>query len=411
MKILVDSFQSLSHVALDATGLTVLVGPSNRGKSALIRAIQGALFNLGGSYFVRKGSSSTQVTLDEVPTTHGGGLDLEWRKGKTTNEYTVNGEEYKKFGKGTPAPITDAGYKDVWIGDKDRKNGEFIRPQVHGQFDTMFLLARSPGFIADVLSTIQRRAVITRAQDRCSADLRNEKRVAEIRTHDLAMAEEQSAIFAPVPALTQRQSALSMATLKAATEHARLEGVTALVARRRDLWVLIPALRKQVAALKKVEAAAALAVTAAERQVQLAMVLARYQRLHAFAGMTLPPAVDPLAVSGLSDTLTRASAIVKALTGYRRLSVLAGQSLPESTVAPVMVSLDHWATRAQQLGDRWALVETSRGMVYELQRIVRVSAEEHDGLLAEYDTLCADYGVCPICERPFDDVPTPTIAS
>ncbi len=405
MKILVNAFQSLSHVALDATGLTVLVGPSNRGKSALIRAIQGALFNLGGSYFVRKGSSSTQVALDEVPTAEGGGfLSLEWRKGKATNEYTVDGEEYKRIGKGAPAPIVEAGYRDVWIGDKDRKNGEYIRPQVHGQFDTVFLLGRSPAFIADVLSTIQRRAVITRAQDRCASDLRNVKRAVDIRSDDLAAAEAKSAVFDPVAGLVSRQATLERDVVWASSQLAMVTGGLTLAARCRDLRVLIGQLQQRVRALRAIEHEWVKLQTVHGWAQGISEAVEGRRRALAMTGMTMPPPVSP-DVPQLDATMARAAAIAGALTNHRRAASVTTLVVPRSEVAPVMVSLDHWAAKAEQLRLQIAQLDLAQRMVYDHQRIVRATAESHDEVLANYDTLRDEAKVCPICERPFHDVP------
>ena len=63
IRVNVENFQSLADVEVQLEGLTALVGPSDRGKSALVRAISAALFNLPGEYFVRTGTESARVTI------------------------------------------------------------------------------------------------------------------------------------------------------------------------------------------------------------------------------------------------------------------------------------------------------------------------------------------------------------
>src|SRR6187401_3651056 len=103
MKISIRNFQSLGKVDLDVEGLTVLVGASHRGKSALIRAVEGALFNKPGNYFVRNGTKEADVTLSSVPDATGGTHWVHWVKGISGGaKYWVDNEPYSKVGTSTP---------------------------------------------------------------------------------------------------------------------------------------------------------------------------------------------------------------------------------------------------------------------------------------------------------------------
>jgi exonuclease SbcC len=57
----VVNFQSLKDVRLQLGKLTVIVGPSSSGKSALVRALRVLVQNGRGSGYVRHGSSSAAV--------------------------------------------------------------------------------------------------------------------------------------------------------------------------------------------------------------------------------------------------------------------------------------------------------------------------------------------------------------
>jgi energy-coupling factor transporter ATP-binding protein EcfA2 len=185
MKVHVRNFQSLHAVDLDVEGLTVIVGPSNRGKSALLRAIEAALFNAPGDEFVTTGQKTAEVHLGDVPTADGRTLDVLWAKGGGKNAYNIDGQSYAKVGTGAPPVLQEAGYRDVWVGDKDRKRGESIRPQAANQFDGLFLLNRAGSFVADVLGLLSRQRTVALAQGRAASDLRSAKQVLGIRESDL----------------------------------------------------------------------------------------------------------------------------------------------------------------------------------------------------------------------------------
>jgi len=65
MRVRVEDFQSLQSVDFTATGLTVITGASNIGKTALIRAIEGALFGKPGDYYIKHGEHTTKVRLQD----------------------------------------------------------------------------------------------------------------------------------------------------------------------------------------------------------------------------------------------------------------------------------------------------------------------------------------------------------
>jgi predicted ATP-dependent endonuclease of OLD family len=57
IEIEVNDFQSISHTAVTIDKFSVIVGRSNIGKSALVRAIQCALTGAVGTDFVRHGAT------------------------------------------------------------------------------------------------------------------------------------------------------------------------------------------------------------------------------------------------------------------------------------------------------------------------------------------------------------------
>lgn len=76
-------------------GVTTLVGPSDSGKSAVLRGLRWICFNQpDGTSFIRHGAKTATVTLefDEYTVVR--------RRGKAVNSYALDGKDYVSFGRG-----------------------------------------------------------------------------------------------------------------------------------------------------------------------------------------------------------------------------------------------------------------------------------------------------------------------
>ncbi len=64
--VILENFQSHKYSIVEFNeGLNVIVGPSDTGKSAIIRGIKWALYNEpAGDYFIREGERDCTVTLE-----------------------------------------------------------------------------------------------------------------------------------------------------------------------------------------------------------------------------------------------------------------------------------------------------------------------------------------------------------
>lgn len=93
--LLIEGFQSLSEVALSIEeGLNVVIGKTNSGKSAIMRALEDAVFNDGEDSNVRKGKRYSKVTIK-----NDNGNEVYWqRDSQGKNEKTLY-----QFNKGNPS--------------------------------------------------------------------------------------------------------------------------------------------------------------------------------------------------------------------------------------------------------------------------------------------------------------------
>ncbi len=85
-------------------GLTVVVGPNNCGKSAIVEALRGVCENTSSDYMIRHGCREARVTVTTAE-----GDEIEWIRRKASSAYRLNGVEYSRLGKGgVPDEVRDA---------------------------------------------------------------------------------------------------------------------------------------------------------------------------------------------------------------------------------------------------------------------------------------------------------------
>lgn len=94
LKVTIENFQSISKGELEFTqGINIIVGQSNSGKSAILRALKGAVLNTSGSQkYIKNGTKGFKVGIDYQ------GNSIEWSRTSRSPEYVINGEKYAKTG-------------------------------------------------------------------------------------------------------------------------------------------------------------------------------------------------------------------------------------------------------------------------------------------------------------------------
>ncbi len=168
-RVTVSNYQGIGEADLEIGGLTVIVGPGDHGKSALLRAIAACLFNQTGTEFIRHGQDACAVSL------YFGEADtfVEWNRDKKAAWYKVGGENrpmmtYTKLAGGVPEEIQAIfGIRALEI-DK----GFSITPQYHDQFAQPLLLMESSGRAARALAKLTKLEGIVRAQVAAAKDKR-----------------------------------------------------------------------------------------------------------------------------------------------------------------------------------------------------------------------------------------------
>lgn len=186
----VRNFQSHKITDIDfSPGVNVILGPSDSGKTALIRALRWAFFNLPqGDAFRSDWGGDTRVAV---------GLEdgrLIRDKTNSQNLYMLNDEEFKAFGRNVPEPIS-----------------EFLnlsRINLLSQYDPPFMIAWKPTERGEYLNKICNYEVIDRAIRNVNKMIRTEKSAIKSLEGELKRHKENEEALPDIEAMDEALSAI-----------------------------------------------------------------------------------------------------------------------------------------------------------------------------------------------------------
>lgn len=196
----VRNFQSIEHAEICIDGFTALVGKSNIGKSAIVRAVRAALTGATGTSFVRHGPECARrvrkaKTCECYCSVHlkTDGFVLKWEKGDKRNRYECNGTEYGVPNRGTPEflerPALAEDFGMVKVGEK------WQLLQVADQFDNVFLLDETGSVVADVFSDVARLDRINVAMRLVEKDRKEAVSTRKVREKDVLESVRQLEVY------------------------------------------------------------------------------------------------------------------------------------------------------------------------------------------------------------------------
>lgn len=240
----VRNFQSIEHATVKIDGFTTLVGRSNIGKSAFVRAVKAALTGAPVSSQVRHGVTCQRALRGvktcscfasvRIKTT---GFDLLWEKGDTVNRYEFNGTTYEKVDKGVPDFLQQY-VAPVKVGESK----ELL--QVSDQFTPIFLLDQTGTVVADVLSDVAHLDRINIAMRSSERDRREAIATRKVREKDTIELEGELGTYDGLDDVVDRAKAIETA----------YDGVQMAQGRAAQLGCYIRAVALQEADIKALEA-------------------------------------------------------------------------------------------------------------------------------------------------------------
>jgi AAA domain len=398
------NFQSIEHVKFRIDGFTVLVGKSNIGKSAVIRAIQCALTGAAGTDFVRHGPGCDRRSRGvkkckchsevRIRTSK---IDLTWKKGDAINRYAVllPGEKeskvYDKIGQGTPEFLQPE-FSPVKVG-----SGPPELVQVSEQFDPIFLLNQSGNVVADVLSDVAHLDQINSAMGLVSKDRKSHMTTRKVREKDiLALNKSLGAYEGLDDALDDvARAEQDYAAIQGASD--ALDKLEGFRVRASALWESLRALKAAVTppepdgeALEEVSRKAVRASALYDTLKTKAILI---RRLRGVGEITLPNK------SALEETLGRASQMASWLQRLRDFKVRLGRwkslgayKLPDPE--PLKAALNK-ATEVQGFLSR---LVTHGATLKQVEVDLKTAETQEQTLLEEIQAL----GICPTCSQDID---------
>ena len=154
--ILLENFQAHEKTLLELDkGVNVIVGESDAGKSAILRAIYWTLFGRpSGDSIIKQGAK--EPCRVKIKTSDG--HEVVRVKGCGKNQYEVDGETYKAFNKSVPEDVTN-------VLNMDRLNFSL-------QLDPPFLFSMSGGEVAQYMNKLVDLEVVTSSLSRVNQMVR-----------------------------------------------------------------------------------------------------------------------------------------------------------------------------------------------------------------------------------------------
>lgn len=161
-------------------GITTIVGPSDVGKSAIIRALRWVCTNTpGGDEFVRTGTRGTTVRLFVD------GHEVTRRRGGDVNEYLLDGSRYVSFGRTVPEAILDI-----------LNTGEVCWQRQH---DAPYWFSSTPGEVSRELNAVVNLGIIDGTLANVARRLHRDRARLEAAEERVTTAKRECAPMAWVP--------------------------------------------------------------------------------------------------------------------------------------------------------------------------------------------------------------------
>lgn len=185
----IRNFQSIAHAKLELEDWTSLVGTSDVGKSACLRALYALLTNQRGDHFIRHGESFCAVVVERDD-----GVTVDWRKGRgKSGAYILStpagSETFDRTAGDVPPEIRGALPLLVEI------DGQPFMPGFQRQHDRPFMFGDTPRWRAQALGEFDGTNVLLLAETR----LRREQRTAQAIVS--AQSDRATALVAELEAL------------------------------------------------------------------------------------------------------------------------------------------------------------------------------------------------------------------
>jgi hypothetical protein len=394
VRVEISNFQSMVREVIEIDGFSTVVGRSNIGKSAMVRAIKAALTGAPADSYVRHQDGCSKVTKGAKSCKCycsvriiGDGVDLLWEKGDTVNRYVYNGVEHTVVGRGTPEFLgSEFGLVSLGSGDKTLL-------QVSDQFTPLFLLDKSGTVVADVLSDVAKLDQINVAARMAEKDRKEAASTRKIREKDLVGLRAILAQYDSLDAIIERARSVEALGEKVDTLEARTFYVTGLAETLKTAILGVKALSGVgdlvMPSWPPVEARIADIRTLGRLQRELTECRAAVDSL---SGFDVPlPEISSFLESG--KEFVKLGQWFKVIDGLKAFFAKAA-GLDTATL-PDLGSVVEKHVSFNRLGDLRARQHVTQSALDKLEQDLSDTLEAEELVLTEFRAL----GVCPTCRQ------------
>ncbi|HEX2970706.1 MAG TPA: AAA family ATPase [Tepidisphaeraceae bacterium] len=408
-RITLENFMSHAHTVIDlAEGLTVLVGPNNCGKSAVIEALRTVCTNLPAEMLVRHGQREARITV-ETDDNH----TIVWRRKGATVSYIIDGREVHRL-KGS---VPDDLHQLLRLPKVTTPQGDSFDIHFALQKSPMFLIDESGSKAAGFFSTSSDAEKLMQMQQRHREKVRNAKARHKDLTAEIERLAAQVQTLAPVDELATRVEQVEQEHAAIVEENQQLASFTALL-RQLDEQVAIhdrhaaccqalstlstPPVLEDAPSLDRLLAQLTLTQQLAHRESVVGQTL---------AALTPPPTLDDTSpLQSLASTLDRAHRAVEYLAA--RATAVADlqkpptleDEFPLTALCDRLAQVQHQTQRLAMMVDSLSTLRESPAIddLASLQSSIRAF---YAASLAQL-TACAHHAALAVLQPPPDQPDT-----
>lgn len=328
-KIIIDNFMAHVHTELElGPGVTVLTGPNNTGKSAVVEALRCVATNPTPNHVIRHGAKEARVGVEMDD-----GTKVVWVRTKRWAMYELwnpgaeEPEEYHKLQRKVPEDIQ----KILRMNQVDLETSS--RPvdiHIGNQREPVFLLNRPDSDAAAFFAASTESAHLLAMQDLLKMQVRERKREAEALGADIERIKNDMSQLEPLPSLELRIEEARDLETKAVRLEQELPALEGVLAQGRSLNATLTTRKNAATVLLRAEIPPQLAETR-----QLAGTLAALDRAacQLKTAQSTSGALDPLKSLPLPEnTALLARAVDEITTTGRNLRRVEGQDTVLATL-------------------------------------------------------------------------------
>ena len=395
VRVEINNFQSIAHQVIEINSFSAIVGRSNIGKSAVVRAVKAALTGSPVDSYVRhsldcprvvKGSKSCKCFCSVRITAED--FDLLWEKGDAVNRYVFNNEEHTVAGRGTPEFLGDP-FQPVKLGDEKKL------VQISDQFDPIFILNKSGTVVADVLSDVAKLDQINSAIRMVNKDKKDANSTRKVREKDVLDLRNTLTRYDGLDEALDRVSSLKAIEEQIEALEGKLEQLSRFIDSARGAAKRVKSLEQvgqvEIPEFEPLSGVVTRYIDAHRMTKELAARQKMLERLDGVDQIQIPKTLE---FDDLGDKYYSLYAYATQLKVFKTFFARAKEA--SQVELPEIESLSESLNNFNKLDGLVRNLLTAQKAASAAKKDFDVISQEADQLSAEFDSL----GVCPTCSRP-----------